>query len=431
MKQKLKGLAAISAILIFIILGTTTAFALSINARGGFLINVNTGEALFEKNPDSRYSLASMSKLMAVYVIMDKIKAGDLSFDTKILISRNVHNYSRISTISNIPLNSGAYYTVDELMDSILVASACGSVVAIAEHISGSEAAFVELMNAKVDSLSINASFSNSTGTVGSNVISPRGMAVLAANLVTNHPEILAKTSKKQITFRGGRYNSTNKLLGSYVGVDGLKTGTSSTAGACFTATAERDGIRLVSVVFSSSDRFNDARRLLDFGFANPGEDDAGLQGEGYGTEVYKPAHIPMPDLHKEDIGVIYNDIRIPFYDIDPIKIDGCVFVPLRVMASTMGADILWANDEGAELTKADARVLTVNDEESKLEKGKVNISIKAGSTTMVKNGEEIPIRDAPFVKDGYLMVPVRVLTDAFLSRVSWEAENNFVVIND
>ena len=409
MKLKIRISAFLT--LIFLALNVTSAFALSINARGGFLLNVTTGEALFYKNPDVRYSLASMTKLMAVHVIMDKVKEGNLSLDTKILISKNAHNYSRVGSISNIALNGGTYYTVDELLDSILVASACGSVVALAEHICGSEWAFVGLMNEKVKELSLNASFSNSTGTDGSNVISPRSMAVLAGSLVTNHPEILSKTSQKTMTFRGGRYNSTNKLLGGSLGVDGLKTGTSSSAGACFTATAERDGTRLVSVVMGSSDRFGDTSSMISYGYSVSYE--TGEQGEGVGTEVSLSADIEE-NGGNEGIRVIYNNNEIPFYDIDPIKIDGCVYVPIRVISSALSAKIEWVDDGIAEITRENTK-----------------LTLETGKSEMIKNNDIISVNAAPFVMDHYLLVPVRAISEGFDAKVSWDETESCVIISD
>ena len=408
------------AIVVLLCFSLNTAFALSITARGGFVLNVNTGDELFSKDPDTRYSLASMTKLLSVYVVMDQIKSGNLSMDTQVIISKNVHNYSRVSTISNIALTSGAAYTVNELLDSVLVASACGSVVALAEHICGSEAAFVNLMNEKIKALGLNAGFANSTGTVSSNVISARSMALLAGSLVKTHPEILLKTSQKSITFRGGRYNSTNKLLSSYAGVDGLKTGTSSAAGTCFTATAERNGIRLVTVVLNSADRFSDTVKLLDYGFSNPGDGSnpaGGIkteeEGIGYATPLETKTEAASENPY-DKISIIINGLQIPFYDIDPVKIDGCVYVPIRVISSALMAKISWSENNKANISKGDTE-----------------ISIEVGKSEIIKNDEAIEINGTPFVKDGFLLVPIRAVSEGFSANVEWNSEYNQVIISD
>jgi hypothetical protein len=188
-------------------------------------------------------------------------------------ISENVYNKSRNRSFTNtVPLYYDQLYTVNELLELVLVHSASASIVALAELVDGSEAAFAEHMNAKAAEWGLQAWYQGASG-IENNSITPRSMAILARNLLRDYPEVLVYTAKPATYFHGKTYAATNYLLGSlyYEGADGLKTGTTSAAGYCFTGTAVRNGVRIISVTMystSGNGRFTDTQKLLDYGFA-------------------------------------------------------------------------------------------------------------------------------------------------------------------
>ena len=241
-----------------------------ISSKGACVLDFETGLTLFEYNADTLRVPASMTKLLAVFVVYDAISAGTISLDTSTQISQRVSEIANNWEYSNVPLSPGMSVTIRELLDVVIVWSACGATVALGEAVSGSESAFVARMNDKAASLGIEAVFYDCYGVSASNKISPRGMANLARRIIIDHPEILNVTSKRSVTFRGTEYKNTNQLLGDYSGIDGVKTGYTDAAGYCFTGTARRDGRRIIAVTMGSSitSRFPDARILLDYGFA-------------------------------------------------------------------------------------------------------------------------------------------------------------------
>ena len=242
-----------------------------ISSQGACVLDVETGLILYGYREDTQRVPASMTKLIAVYVIFDAIKAGEISLDTAVKISKGVSELSVNWEYSNVPLDEGWSVTVRELLDVVLIWSACAATVALGEVLYGSEAALVARMNERVDSLGIDARFYDCYGVSANNRISPAGMAMLTRCLILEHPEILQITSKRSVTFRGTEYKNTNLLLGDYSGADGVKTGYTDAAGFNFTGTAMRNGRRIVAVTMGSSSvsRFLDARILLDYGFAN------------------------------------------------------------------------------------------------------------------------------------------------------------------
>ncbi len=264
-------------IMIICAFANTNAFAAplgssSISSQGAFIMDYNTGEELYSYKPDSPRAPGSMTKVMTVYVIMEAIKNGELSYDTVTRISPKTYNISRNSLYQSVlPLNYNTDYRVDELIDVVLVYSACGAALALGELLCGSEEAFVKRMNATAWRMGIDAQYFDCMG-IANNQVTPRAMATLARYAIMDHPEILDITSKKSVKFHGRTYSTTNKLLNSYYypGADGLKTGTTSYAGYCFCSTAQNGKERIITVTMASSSgsqRFLDTRKMLDFGF--------------------------------------------------------------------------------------------------------------------------------------------------------------------
>ena len=247
--------------------GTT----LDIKAKSAILLEVNTGKILYEMNADEKLPPASITKIMSLLLVMEAIDRGDMSLED--VISASEHACSMGG--SQIWLEPGEAMTVDDLLKAAVIASANDATVALGEHIAGSEEGFVAQMNARAKELGMtNTLFFNATGLdAEGHLSSAHDVAVMSAELI-KHDLIKNYSTVWMDTLRGGESElvNTNKLVRFYEGTTGLKTGTTSGAGYCLSATAERNGLELVAVIMSgdtSADRFNGAKKLLDYGFAN------------------------------------------------------------------------------------------------------------------------------------------------------------------
>ncbi len=244
----------------------------NISANGACLIDFESGEVLFAHNENVKYVPASMTKIMTVYLVYEAMAKGQITPNTIVPISSRVqamsasNAYQRVQTFSY-----NGNYTVNEMLDITLIYSATAAACALAELVGGSEQQFVAKMNQKAKELGLSAVYYDSCG-VANNRISPLDMAKLARALIRDYPEVLEKTAQKSVTFRGVRYNTTNRLLNAYPyeGADGLKTGTTTASGYCFCGTAKRGDIRVIAVAMgasSATQRFTDVRNMLDYGF--------------------------------------------------------------------------------------------------------------------------------------------------------------------
>ncbi len=261
----------VSLILIIAIV-STSAFALT--SSGACAIDVESGNILFEHNADTPLAPASMTKVMTAYIIYDKLESGAFTKDTYIPCSENAAKLSKDPDATNVPLVAGEMYSIDELLYAIMLPSACAACTLVGEYISGSEEEFAKLMNEYAKELGLNAYYEDASGLSDNNRITPRSMAQLGALFIRKYPDILNYTSAKSFSFRGKTYNNTNQLLPGkdypYEGADGLKTGTTTLAGKCLTATAERNGTRIVGVTMHSTttkSRYTDMHEILDNGF--------------------------------------------------------------------------------------------------------------------------------------------------------------------
>jgi len=244
-----------------------------ISSKAAIVIDFDSGLVIYEYNADALRVPASMTKIISAYTVFDAIRDNIVSFDTLVTTTEEISRFSYMRDFSNIPMPAGSSYTVSELLDAIIVRSACAATVSLAEAVFGSEAAAVTKMNEKMAQLYVDAVFYDTWGRSPDNMISARGMATVAKSIIKEYPEVLDITSKPAIVFDGISYNSTNFLLRDYEGVDGLKTGFTNPAGWCFTGTAVQNTRRIISVTMGSSEglRFVDSRILLDYGFSNVG----------------------------------------------------------------------------------------------------------------------------------------------------------------
>ena len=242
-------------------------------SESAILIESTTGKVLYEKDADIEKAPASMTKIMSMILIMDAINNGTLSFDDNVLISENASSMGG----SQVYLNTGETYKVKELLKSIAIASANDAVVAMAEKVGGTVENFVSMMNEKCTELGCtHTNFVNPHGLdAEGHYSSAKDMALMGNYLVKNYPEILEFTSiYEDYLQRPDGSNTwlvnTNKLVRFYTDVDGLKTGFTSTAGYCLTATASKNNMRLISVVMgvdTSDNRTSDTVKLLNYGF--------------------------------------------------------------------------------------------------------------------------------------------------------------------
>jgi len=238
-------------------------------ARGAIAIDFETGDELFSHNADVIRPSASMTKMMSVYLVYEAISQGLIDYDTIVPISSFVMQIVQNPGETNVPLTRSGTYTVSELLDATIAVSAGGAIRALAELVGGSYRDFIRMMNEKVAEWEIDARFFSASG--GSNTrMTPRAMATITRNTIMEFPEVLEKTSKPTIDFKGRTYENTNTLFGSYEGIDGFKTGTNNAGGANFSGTAQRGDIRIIVVVMGSThgSRFRDTTALLDYGFA-------------------------------------------------------------------------------------------------------------------------------------------------------------------
>ena len=244
---------------------------LTLNCRAVCLIDQDTGTVLYEKNADQQMPIASITKVMTLLLTFEAIHDGRLTLDTLVPVSEHAYHMGG----SQIWLEPGEQFTLDEMIKAICVSSANDAAVAVAELVGGSEQGFVQMMNDRAAELGMtNTTFHNACGldTEG-HLSTARDVAVMSRQILTTCPEVLHYTGIWTDTLRGGATQlvNTNKLLRRYNGITGLKTGTTGGAGVCISASATRDGLNLIAVVLgapSSKDRFEAATTLLDYGFA-------------------------------------------------------------------------------------------------------------------------------------------------------------------
>ena len=254
------------------------------------LIDEDSGTVLYEKNADERRPVASITKVMTLLLTFEALQAGKIALGDIVPVSEHAYHMGG----SQIWLEPGEQLTLQEMLKAICISSANDAAVAVAEFVAGSEPAFVDAMNARAAALGMTAShFANACGLdEEGHLSSARDVAVMSREMLLHHPEVREYCTVWMDTLRGGRTQlvNTNKLLKSYPGITGLKTGTTGKAGVCITASAERDGLRLIAVVLGASsgkERFEAAKTLLDYGFAH-----------------YDSAEVTLPDDAPEELRV-------------------------------------------------------------------------------------------------------------------------------
>ena len=242
-----------------------------VSAPAAVLMEASTGKILYEKNPHEQRPCASVTKVMTLLLVMEAMDSGKLALTDTITAGEHASSMGG----SDIWLEPGETMSADDMIKATVVASANDAAVALAEHISGSEDVFVKQMNERAKQLGMNDTvFKNCNGLdEDGHITSAYDVAVMSRELM-KHEKIFDYTSIWLDNLRGGKTQivNTNKLLKTYKGITGLKTGTTDDAGCCMAASAQRDGMTLLSVVLgcdTGKQRFADSAALLDYGFAN------------------------------------------------------------------------------------------------------------------------------------------------------------------
>ena len=322
MKRKIAVLLAAVLLGIAVMPGVlASADEVEISAPSAVLMEASTGKVLFEKNSHEVRPCASITKVMTLCLTFDAIDSGQLSLTDTLTASAHASSMGG----SDIWLKEGEAMTVDDLLKATVIMSANDAAVVLAENVGGSEEAFGQRMNQKAQELGMNDTvFKNCNGLdEEGHVTSAHDVALMSRELLT-HPKIFDYTLTWIDYVRDGQTQlvNTNKLIRTYNGITGLKTGTTSQAGSCITATAERNSLGLISVILgadSTDNRFKDAAALLDYGFANwsvtvpetPELPEVPVKGAMQDTVKVKVGEMPKILLKSSDQGTVEEKVEL------------------------------------------------------------------------------------------------------------------------
>ena len=251
-----------------------TGVPIELTSPSAMLVEAQTGTVIFEKGADERRQVASVTKLMTLLICLEKLEAGEISLEDPVTVSPTAAGQIGSQAL----LDANATYTLEQLLHATIIASANDAACALAEYMAGTEAAFAELMNQRAQELGMNDTYYvNSTGLPDSaQYTTARDVAVLACEICRHelyfeHASVWMDT----LTHPSGRttdLTNTNRLVRFYDGCDGLKTGSADVSKYCLVATAQKNGLRLIAIVLGtpvSQTRFDEARAMMDYGFAS------------------------------------------------------------------------------------------------------------------------------------------------------------------
>ena len=313
---------------------TAEEVAFEAAAEHAIVVEANTGQILYAKDATTADGIASITKILTAYLVYEAIAEGTLSLDTQVAISDYAYNLTLNSEASNVPLEARSY-TVEQLLNASLVASANSAAIALAEHIGGSEPAFVDMMKAKVEEWGItDATIVNASGLNNSmlgeniypdsssddeNLMSAKDVAIIAQHLIQDYPQVLQITSQTTYNFAGTDITTWNYMLAGYPyyreGITGLKTGTTALAGPSFVATSTENGIPVIAVILNADNadsdsyaRFSATYNLLDYianNFATATLVEAGDRYEKSTATVIDGKEESVTAIAKEDLTYI------------------------------------------------------------------------------------------------------------------------------
>jgi len=361
-----------------------------------------TGDILYERNMNQRWIPASMTKIMTAYITYQEIGAGNINLNTEIRVSANAATFSQNRRIegSFVPLQQGAYITVDTLLQLLMLPSGNAAAVVLAEHISGTEAAFVERMNETAYELGMYSSFTNSHGAIAhhSNAYS---IATLIRAFIQQYPDILRITSMPSMRFGGTTYNNTNRLLSTHYfrDADGFKTGTIRASGWGHSTTAERNGRRVIAVVMNTANndaRQNQSRVLLQFGFDELARRDAAAAAR---------------------VRVFHAGRVIPL-DNPAVVNNGQLFLPLGDVFRPLGFRLSW---DGV------YRVVTITDSEN----DGSHITLFIDRPTAFVRGAPLTLRIAAKMVDNRVYVPLQFIEAVTGTTATWDNATGVVQFNN
>ncbi len=288
---------------------TEASNVFELKAKAAILVDGTAGSILMEKNSHEKFPIASVTKIMSILLIMEAVDSGKITYDDIVHVSE--HSYSMGG--SQVYLKPGEEFTVLEMLKAVVIHSANDATVALAEKVSGSEEAFVSMMNQKAKDLGMSdTNFLDCTGlTDEGHYSTANDIAVMSRELIMKHPKVLELTTIWQDTFRNGTFSldNTNRMIRSYQGANGLKTGFTTKAGYCLSASAIRNNLQLITVVLgepNDSIRFAEAKKLLDFGFANYDISQVNKKGEEVGTiDVKKGVSLSVKGIYADDVNLL------------------------------------------------------------------------------------------------------------------------------
>lgn len=362
----------------------------NLGVKAAVLVNGDTGQVLYGFQEHQPLHPASVTKLMTLYIILEKIHQGSLQWTDTVPVSQRVEQINE----AQVYLKTGEVWSLREMVKAMMVASANDAAVALAEKVAGSEAAFVQMMNERAKELGLKDShFINVSGLPAPNggdqnhYMSAYDIALLATLLLNQYPEVLEFSGLKSTTVRGGQYPiaNTNKLLGYFQGMDGLKTGYTNRAGLCLAATAKKDDLRLISVVLGAPSvqiRTTSTVSLLNYGFQN----------------------------YQKVTRVDIDGTQVP--SESALCVNGTVLVPLEMVAAAMGLEVAM---EGSQIqVSGDHR----------------NVQFSVDSPTALCDGQRVQLAQPVQRVRGQILIPARALSQLLGAEIRWEQGDRAVYID-
>lgn len=340
-----KVFAVLALLLAFIGNKVAADDTFDVAAKHAIAVEASTGKVLYEKDATTPDGIASMTKILTVYLTYKEIDKGNLSWDTKVPISDYAYDLTANSDASNVPMEAREY-TVEQLVNAAMVASANSAAIALAEKIGGTESKFVDMMQTQLQEWGINdtklfnaSGLNNSylgdniypgSSSTDENTLSARDVAIIAQHLITEYPDVLKISNQTTADFEGSTMNTYNYMLKGMPyerdGVDGLKTGTTELAGASFVATSTENGMRIISVVMNADGwqenefaRFEATNALLDYVKSNYEMItlvDAGESTKNSKAKVIDGKEKTVPAVASQELKVVHRigtDVSVKF----------------------------------------------------------------------------------------------------------------------